>query len=303
MVSPMLKQRITGTLSWIIKSFVEVKFIKRLLLVLPLLLPGAVRASYVTQNFASVGLGTNNIQVAFVPTATPILLTNGQVVYSSIVKTNAPGGILYPVWVSVGPYNVTFGPQNDVWQINVPYDSNTYSLYQLATNVTTVTNIAQIPGSTNYFYSSTTNISIVTSNLNYNYTNLYSYTTNIVNNTTNYNTINYIIGTNIFSTNALFGYITNNGVVIPIIQDTNTGLYHQMADYNDNGVMTLQLGDQGFVAPILSPISPPNSLWRFWAINNVPTPQIIDTNTGLFHSIMVYNDGGVLTLQLSDQGY
>lgn len=51
-----------------------------------------------------------------------------------------------PVQLQAGPYNVTFGPQNDLIQILVPDDTNVYSLWNLWTNATSLTNFPVLPG-------------------------------------------------------------------------------------------------------------------------------------------------------------
>ena len=43
--------------------------------------------------------------------------------------------------------------------------------------------------------------------------------------------------------------------------------------------------------------------FRGYVVNDQNVLQLLDTTTGLYHTISVLNDDGTLTLQLSDQGY
>jgi hypothetical protein len=54
----------------------------------------------------------------------------------------------------------------------------------------------------------------------------------------------------------------------------------------------------------ISTASPPElAQFRFYTVAGQVVPQLLDTTTGLYHTLAILNDGGVLTLQLSDQGY
>jgi hypothetical protein len=54
----------------------------------------------------------------------------------------------------------------------------------------------------------------------------------------------------------------------------------------------------------ISTANPPSlAQFRFYTVANQIVPQLLDTTTGLYHTLAILNDGGVLTLQLSDQGY
>jgi hypothetical protein len=64
-----------------------------------------------------------------------------------------------------------------------------------------------------------------------------------------------------------------------------------------NGPITVKDG------PISSASSPPLAAFRFYAVAGQIVPQLLDTSTGLYHTLAILNDSGVLTLQLSDQGY
>jgi len=57
--------------------------------------------------------------------------------------------------------------------------------------------------------------------------------------------------------------------------------------------------------PITAGSSPtaPYDVFRIYEVSGRMVPQILDTTTGLYHTVAILNDGGVLTLQLSDQGY
>jgi hypothetical protein len=49
------------------------------------------------------------------------------------------------------------------------------------------------------------------------------------------------------------------------------------------------------------PLPPP--MLRLWIVAGQTVLQLMDASTGLYHTLSIYNDNGVLTLQLSDQGY
>jgi len=55
--------------------------------------------------------------------------------------------------------------------------------------------------------------------------------------------------------------------------------------------------------PIPSLSVPVGAQFRTYTVNGVVVPQLLDATTGLYHTISVFNDNGVLTLQISDQGY
>jgi hypothetical protein len=55
--------------------------------------------------------------------------------------------------------------------------------------------------------------------------------------------------------------------------------------------------------PIPTLSVPPGAQFRTYTVNGQVVPQLLDATTGLYHTLAIYNDGGVLTLQLSDQGY
>jgi hypothetical protein len=55
--------------------------------------------------------------------------------------------------------------------------------------------------------------------------------------------------------------------------------------------------------PIPTLSIPPLAQFRTYSVDGQVVPQLLDTSTGLYHTLAIYNDGGVLTLQLSDQGY
>jgi hypothetical protein len=42
---------------------------------------------------------------------------------------------------------------------------------------------------------------------------------------------------------------------------------------------------------------------RFFTVGGQPAFQVLDPGTGLYHTLSCYNDDGVMTLQISDQGY
>jgi len=55
--------------------------------------------------------------------------------------------------------------------------------------------------------------------------------------------------------------------------------------------------------PISTASVPPAAQFRSYIVNGQPVLQLLDTTTGLYHTLAVLNDGGALTLQISDQGY
>ncbi len=55
--------------------------------------------------------------------------------------------------------------------------------------------------------------------------------------------------------------------------------------------------------PISTASAPPLAAWRTFTVGGVPVLQILDSGTGLYHTLSCYNDGGVETLQIGDQGY
>jgi hypothetical protein len=55
--------------------------------------------------------------------------------------------------------------------------------------------------------------------------------------------------------------------------------------------------------PISTASAPPLAAFRLYTVSGQIAPQLLDTTTGLYHTLAILNDGGVLTLQLSDQGY
>jgi len=42
---------------------------------------------------------------------------------------------------------------------------------------------------------------------------------------------------------------------------------------------------------------------RLWIVAGQTVLQLMDPSTGLYHTLSILNDNGVLTLQLSDQSY
>jgi hypothetical protein len=55
--------------------------------------------------------------------------------------------------------------------------------------------------------------------------------------------------------------------------------------------------------PISTLSAPPLAGARFYTVGGQVVFQILDTGTGLYHTLTCYNDDGVETLQVSDQGY
>ena len=64
-----------------------------------------------------------------------------------------------------------------------------------------------------------------------------------------------------------------------------------------NGPITVKDG------PISTASAPSLAQFRFFTVAGQIVPQLLDTSTGLYHTLAILNDSGVLTLQLSDQGY
>ena len=64
-----------------------------------------------------------------------------------------------------------------------------------------------------------------------------------------------------------------------------------------NGPITVKDG------PFSTASAPPLAQFRLYTVAGQIVPQILDPSTGLYHTLSILNDGGVLTLQLSDQGY
>ncbi len=64
-----------------------------------------------------------------------------------------------------------------------------------------------------------------------------------------------------------------------------------------NGPLTVKDG------PATSASAPPLAGLRYTTVSGRIVPQLLDATTGLYHTLSILNDGGVLTLQLSDQGY
>jgi hypothetical protein len=55
--------------------------------------------------------------------------------------------------------------------------------------------------------------------------------------------------------------------------------------------------------PISTASTPPPGSWRTYTVGGQIVFQLLDTTTGLYHTLGILNDDGVLTLQISDQGY
>ncbi len=56
-------------------------------------------------------------------------------------------------------------------------------------------------------------------------------------------------------------------------------------------------------SPVTELSAPPLAGARFHTVGGQLVFQILDTGTGLYHTLTCFNDGGVETLQISDQGY
>jgi hypothetical protein len=55
--------------------------------------------------------------------------------------------------------------------------------------------------------------------------------------------------------------------------------------------------------PISTASAPPAAAFRLYTVAGQIAPQLLDATTGLYHTLAILNDGGALTLQLSDTGY
>jgi hypothetical protein len=55
--------------------------------------------------------------------------------------------------------------------------------------------------------------------------------------------------------------------------------------------------------PVSTLSAPPLAGARFYLVGGQMVLQILDTGTGLYHTLTCYNDGGVETLEISDTGY
>lgn len=55
--------------------------------------------------------------------------------------------------------------------------------------------------------------------------------------------------------------------------------------------------------PVSSLSAPPLAGFRVWTVSGKPVLQILDSGTGLYHTLTCFSDAGVETLQISDQGY
>jgi hypothetical protein len=55
--------------------------------------------------------------------------------------------------------------------------------------------------------------------------------------------------------------------------------------------------------PVSMASAPAMGSFRLYTMGGQIVPQLLDPTTGLYHTLAILNDGGVLTLQLSDQGY
>ena len=100
-----------------------------------------------------------------------------------------------------------------------------------------------------------------------------------------------------------------NGQVVPQLLDSSTSLYHTLSIINDGGICTLQISNTTY-PPIFTssgtmPISVPGvpSLFRMFTIGSESVPQLLDTSTNLYHTLEILDDDGVITPQLSEQGY
>jgi hypothetical protein len=56
-------------------------------------------------------------------------------------------------------------------------------------------------------------------------------------------------------------------------------------------------------SPITELSAPPLAGARFYTVSGQLVFQILDPNTGLYHTLSCYSDDGVMTTQISDQGY
>jgi len=64
-----------------------------------------------------------------------------------------------------------------------------------------------------------------------------------------------------------------------------------------DGPITVRDGPVSVASP------PTGAQFRFYTVAGQIVPQLLDTTTGLYHTLAIFNDAGVLTLQLSDTGY
>jgi hypothetical protein len=55
--------------------------------------------------------------------------------------------------------------------------------------------------------------------------------------------------------------------------------------------------------PVSTASAPPLAQFRLYTVAGQIVPQLLDAATGLYHTLTILNDAGVLTLQLSDTGY
>jgi len=67
-----------------------------------------------------------------------------------------------------------------------------------------------------------------------------------------------------------------------------------------DGPITLRDGPLNMSSP---PDLPSSTQYRSYTVGGQTVFQLLDSSTGLYHTLAIYNDGGVLTLQLSDTGY
>ena len=78
------------------------------------------------------------------------------------------------------------------------------------------------------------------------------------------------------------------------------------AQTSDSTAKTITLLDGPITVrdgPISTASAPPLAQFRSYTVAGQIVLQLLDTTTGLYHTLAIDNDGGVLTLQLSDQGY
>ena len=61
-----------------------------------------------------------------------------------------------------------------------------------------------------------------------------------------------------------------------------------------NGPVTVRDG------PVSIEAATAGGQFRLYSVSGAVVPQLLDTTTGLWHTLQIYNDNGVLTLQLSD---
>jgi hypothetical protein len=116
---------------------------KRLLTALCcLLFAASAPASWMTNWFGQGNGGSNTINVTIKPKpgSTPFILPNGQAIITYSWTVTATNGLLTSNWIDAGTWLASFGPSYDTWTLNVPNDSNCYSLWWLATNVSMFSN-------------------------------------------------------------------------------------------------------------------------------------------------------------------